>query len=405
MGATTAGATQVPTGLGDSGGAPGVGLPRAGTGAVAAGGAGRRGAGRQQGQAEHRDPRARRLRIARLGSPGSSPRRNAGETQGRLASGITRWRTRIYPLVIAAINFCKNRRVRGDPGGAGLRPDGRQARGQRPPPTRKGAKKAQPVALTPDQAARLKAQPDTPQGRRDALLLCLLLDHGLRVGEVAGLAVRDFDLAAGELRFYRPKVDKIQTHRLTADTLAAARAYLVQQVTDRTLRRRRGRPCGPRARGRALQDAGMTARALTARVRDLGAAVGLVGLSAHDLRHYWATRAARSGTPLDRLQDAGGWASPAMPLRYVEAAKIANQGVLLGESGVARGGQRRLDDLAQADITNDLQMHGPPAAKAISNGTNWSGQDRTDRWLRERNAVAPSRRGRRADSSNCRTAA
>ena len=68
-------------------------------------------------------------------------------------------------------------------------------------PTRKGAKKAQPVSLTPEQAARLKAQPDTPQGRRDALLLCLLLDHGLRVGEVAGLAVRDFDLAAGELRF------------------------------------------------------------------------------------------------------------------------------------------------------------------------------------------------------------
>ena len=93
-------------------------------------------------------------------------------------------------------------------------------------PTRKGAKKAQPVSLTPEQAARLKAQPDTPQGRRDALLLCLLLDHGLRVGEVAGLEVRDFDLAAGELRFYRPKVDKIQTHRLTADTLAAARAYL-----------------------------------------------------------------------------------------------------------------------------------------------------------------------------------
>ena len=74
-------------------------------------------------------------------------------------------------------------------------------------PTRKGAKKAQPVSLTPEQAARLKAQPDTPQGRRDALLLCLLMDHGLRVGKVAGLNVRDFDLAAGELRFYRPKVE------------------------------------------------------------------------------------------------------------------------------------------------------------------------------------------------------
>jgi integrase len=209
-------------------------------------------------------------------------------------------------------------------------------------PTRKGAKKAQPVSLTPEQAARLKVQSDTPQGRRDALLLCLLMDHGLRVGEVAGLEVGDFDLAAGEVRFYRPKVDKIQTHRLTADTLAAARAYLAEgDITDAALAP--GSVWRASRKGGALQDAGMipqpqrgrgmTARALTARVHDLGAAVGLVGLSAHDLRHYWATRAARSGTPLDRLQDAGGWASPAMPLRYVEAAKIANQGVLLGERG------------------------------------------------------------------------
>jgi len=61
------------------------------------------------------------------------------------------------------------------------------------------------------------------------------------------------------------------------------------------------------------------------------ASARLIGLSAHDLRHYWATRAALNGTPLDRLQDAGGWSSPAMPLRYVENAKIANQGVLLGD--------------------------------------------------------------------------
>ena len=58
-------------------------------------------------------------------------------------------------------------------------------------PTRRGAKKAAPTALTPSQAAALKMQPDTPQGRRDALLLCLLLDHGLRVGEVATLRVGD----------------------------------------------------------------------------------------------------------------------------------------------------------------------------------------------------------------------
>jgi integrase len=51
-----------------------------------------------------------------------------------------------------------------------------------------------------------------------------------------------------------------------------------------------------------------------------------MGLGTYDLRQTWATRAARNGTPIDRLQDAGGWNSPAMPLRYVEAAKIANEG-------------------------------------------------------------------------------
>ena len=139
---------------------------------------------------------------------------------------------------------------------------------------------------------------------------------------------------AGELRFYRPKVDKIQTHKLTADTLTAAQAYMVaggDAAAGTAVAQ--GPVLRASRKGGALQDAGITARALTARVRDLGAAVGLVGLSAHDLRHYWATRAARNGTPLDRLQDAGGWASPAMPLRYVETAKIANQGVLLGERG------------------------------------------------------------------------
>jgi integrase len=47
----------------------------------------------------------------------------------------------------------------------------------------------------------------------------------------------------------------------------------------------------------------------------------------HDLRHTWATCAARNATPLDRLQDAGGWSSTAMRLRYVEATKVANEGV------------------------------------------------------------------------------
>ncbi len=149
-------------------------------------------------------------------------------------------------------------------------------------------------------AKSCKRQPDTPQGRRDALLVCLLLDHGLRVGEVARLQVTDVDLGAGEMRFYRPKVDKEQTHRFTRDALAALRAYV--EAGDAPA-------LGPLLRGSRkggeLAAAGMSEQAIKARVRELGEALGVAGLSAHDLHHAWATRAARNGTPLDRLQDAG----------------------------------------------------------------------------------------------------
>ena len=55
--------------------------------------------------------------------------------------------------------------------------------------------------------------------------MCLLLDHGLRAGEVAALTVTDVDLHNGLLRFYRSKVDKTQTNKLSTAALAALRAY------------------------------------------------------------------------------------------------------------------------------------------------------------------------------------
>ena len=188
--------------------------------------------------------------------------------------------------------------------------------------TRTGHKKAVAIAITKEQAAELKAQPDTPQGRRDALLMGLLLDLGLRCGEVAGLTVTNVNLKDGMLTFYRPKVGKEQTHRLSNGLLRAMQAYMTNDAPA----------IGPLLRasrkGGELTAAGMSERAITDRVRELGERIGVMGLSAHDLRHAWATRAARNGTPIDRLQDAGGWSSPAMPLRYVESAKIANEGVL-----------------------------------------------------------------------------
>lgn len=199
-------------------------------------------------------------------------------------------------------------------------------------PTRKGTKKGESVTITPDQARRLKSQPDTPQGRRDALLMCVLLDHGLRCGEVALLRVEQFeftDFKAGSptrgfIHFERPKVGKVQTHRMTPDTLAATWAYLQHDQPMQT---------GPlflaTRKGGMFTGLGLSERAITKRVEYLGRAAGLAGLSAHDARHFWATDAARNNTPIDRLMDAGGWSSPSMPMRYIERARVANDGVKL----------------------------------------------------------------------------
>jgi integrase len=188
--------------------------------------------------------------------------------------------------------------------------------------TRRGVKKSTATIITKEQADTLKAQPDTPQGRRDALLMCLLLDHGLRCGEIAGLQVTAFNLKDGTFTFHRPKVDKVQTHKMTTDTIRAAAAYLTADgpaLGNLLLGSRKG----------GKLSGAMSERAINQRIGDLGAAQDIKTLSPHDLRHYWATRAARQGTDPFALQEAGGWNSLAMPRRYVENAQIANEGVKL----------------------------------------------------------------------------
>lgn len=73
----------------------------------------------------------------------------------------------------------------------------------------------------------------------------------------------------------------------------------------------------------------MGVRSLQARVRLLGDAIGLKGLSPHDCRHYWASAAITGGTDLLARQESDGWASLAMLRRHVERARIANERVKL----------------------------------------------------------------------------
>lgn len=198
--------------------------------------------------------------------------------------------------------------------------EGRNVDAKREQTRRPDAKKAVAVMLTSAHVKALKSQPDTSQGRRDAFLMCLLFDHGLRCGEVAALTPDSLNIAEGLLTFYRPKVDKTQMHQLTRDTLLAAMRYVeVAKTKDKLL-------MGSRKGGKL--EGSMSERAITDRVRQLGEAIGVKGLSAHDCRHDWARDAIKQ-TDVKALQQAGGWSSSAMPLRYADDAAIANEGVKL----------------------------------------------------------------------------
>jgi integrase len=177
--------------------------------------------------------------------------------------------------------------------------------------TRVGEKKAVATTISPAHAVLLKRQVRA----KDAAMMCLLLDHGLRCGELSGLKADDVILNNGTITFYREKVDMSQTHRLSPDTLVALMIYLplVQ-----------GPYLFPGYKGKQ-----MTTSGINKRVGELGKKVRLNTLSPHDCRHYWATVAMRNGTDVKALQTAGGWKSPAMPLRYAEASTIANDGVKL----------------------------------------------------------------------------
>lgn len=194
---------------------------------------------------------------------------------------------------------------------------------------RRGTKKAHAVIITDEQAAQLMAQDNSPQGKRDAFILCLMIEHGLRVGEVEGLQVGSMDLRNRRMTFYREKVSKVQTHRLTDRTLEAARAYMKHAPKDGSLWRASAEKREGKAKAGKLTTQGISERAINKRVELLGRKIGIENLSPHDLRHYWATNASRKGTPVKNLQEAGGWNSPAMPLHYIEAEQVANDGVII----------------------------------------------------------------------------
>ncbi|MCB0145826.1 MAG: site-specific integrase [Caldilineaceae bacterium] len=194
--------------------------------------------------------------------------------------------------------------------------------------TRVGHKKESPTPIRRVAASKLKKlQGKRPVDYRDRLLMCLLLDHGLRCEEVAILKLAHVSLADGLLAFFRPKVGKDSVHKLSQDTQNALNDYYAQLHLPHTASSATPLLRASNKSGK-LSTNGMTTRAINKRVGHIGRELGIDNLSPHDCRHAWATEAARHSN-LDALMQAGGWTSYAMPLRYIENKRIDNEGVII----------------------------------------------------------------------------
>lgn len=193
-------------------------------------------------------------------------------------------------------------------------------------PTGKTLKKHAATELDTASRRALYTRPNTPQGRRDALMMRLLIAVGLRCSEVASLKVSDFNLEAGTFTVYRKKTKKLDILYFTIfpGLAAALTAYLqdrltIQDGSDRLL-------LGSRKGGKL--GGVMSERAINQRVGDLGRAAGIDKLSPHDLRHDAATRYAPNND-IRTIMDQFGWSSSAMAAKYMNSTKIANEKLIV----------------------------------------------------------------------------
>lgn len=202
--------------------------------------------------------------------------------------------------------------------------------------TAKSNKKHKPTSLKPAHVEKLKDQPDTPDGRRDRLIICLLFDHGLRCSEVAALdvaSITDLDpaLHTGILHIKsiktRTSEDQDDKAELTPDTFDAFIAYQADIAPDQ----------GPLFVGK-ISKKRVDERSIYHRVRLAGKRIGLtMPVSPHDGRHFMVDDAFANDNDLATIKRAGRWRTDTMPLKYATQQQITNKGLKLSAIRKHRG--------------------------------------------------------------------
>ena len=133
-------------------------------------------------------------------------------------------------------------------------------------------------------------------GLRDAVVIRLMLDTGVTVGEIRGLLKSDVDLDAAQVELGGPGSHLApRTRRLTPETVGVIRRYLDAR-RDETPELIIGRAARPVTTSKSLQNA----------IWKRCDAVGMWRVSPMVLRHTFAIRLLRRGATLNELKDALG---------------------------------------------------------------------------------------------------
>jgi len=147
----------------------------------------------------------------------------------------------------------------------------------------RGLRKECTVQMSNADVKALRKLPNTSQGRRDRLLLNLLLEHGLHVSDIAGILVEHIDLALSEM-YLPPKGNRhARRIRLSSITMQSLKNYMHSEDF-----RPHGYLLQSSQRNTTLAEGRMSPRAIHARVRVLGATAGMEKLTPETLQKYWA---------------------------------------------------------------------------------------------------------------------
>jgi integrase/recombinase XerD len=170
--------------------------------------------------------------------------------------------------------------------------------------------------LRAEEVERFMAACDTStgQGTRDAAMIALMVDTGLRVGEVATLRLDGLDIAD------RCLTVKVKGGKWGQAVFGAYTAGLLG--TWLAMRSKFAKP-GVQAVfvgvGGLKPGTAMTRHGIRANFYRIGYRAGLGPIMPHALRRTFATLALRAGAPSRLVQVAGRWSSLAMVERYSQA--------------------------------------------------------------------------------------